>query len=168
MVQLPTDPRGPEVRTGVLSTIAWNTTVTPTGGDWDTANNWVGGQVPGPADTASITKLTSPGNVSLTSSAADSISALTTDSTATLEVVNGSLTLGAASNSTIGGRSPSSRGDLNVGSARSSPSRPGSRSRSTARPTSRPGHRGDQRRHRRLLQPGAGRHRRGRPAAPAP
>src|SRR5271157_602764 len=87
----------------VLSTIAWNTTTAPTGGDWDTAANWVGGKVPGPSDTASISKLTSPGIVSLNSDAADSILSLTTDSTTTLEVITGSLSLGAGSSSTLGG-----------------------------------------------------------------
>src|SRR5205823_5089067 len=64
----------------VLSTITWNTTAAPTGGDWDVAANWNGGKVPGPSDTASITKLTSPGTVYLNSGNADSINSLTTDS----------------------------------------------------------------------------------------
>src|SRR5947209_3718898 len=44
----------------LLATITWNTTAAPTGGDWNVAANWTGGKVPGPSDTASITKLTSP------------------------------------------------------------------------------------------------------------
>ena len=62
----------------MLSTITWNTTAAPTGGDWDVAANWNGGKVPGPSDTASITKLTSPGTVYLNSGNADSINSLRT------------------------------------------------------------------------------------------
>ena len=87
----------------VLSTITWNTTTHPDGGDWDNPADWNGGVVPGPSDTAKITGLTSPGTVFLDTNLADSISSLITDSSATLEVTNGSLTLGAASSSTFGG-----------------------------------------------------------------
>ena len=87
----------------VLSMITWNTTTHPDGGDWDNPADWNGGAVPGPSDTAEITGLTSPGTVFLDSNLADSISSLITDSSATLEVTNGSLTLGAASSSTLGG-----------------------------------------------------------------
>ena len=87
----------------VLSTITWNTSVAPTGGSWDVAANWTGGVVPGPGVTAEITGLTSPGTVYLDSGNADSVESLTTDSTTTLEVITGSLSLGAASSSTFGG-----------------------------------------------------------------
>ncbi len=93
---------GLEDRT-VMSTITWNTTTAPTGGDWDTASNWVGGRVPGPSDTAKITGLAGPGIVFLNSSAADSISSLATDSTATVNIITGSLTLGSAGTSSLSG-----------------------------------------------------------------
>ena len=93
---------GLEDRT-LLATITWNTTAAPTGGNWDTPGNWNGGVVPGANDTAVIKGLTSPGTVSLESGNADSVGGLTTDSTTTLEVITGSLSLGVASSSTFGG-----------------------------------------------------------------
>src|SRR5262249_32478972 len=87
----------------VLSTITWNTTAHPTGGNWDDSTSWNGGQVPGPYDTAKITGLTGSGTVYLDSNNADSVNSLVTDSTTTLEVINGSLSLGVASSSTLGG-----------------------------------------------------------------
>jgi hypothetical protein len=100
----------------VPSTITWNTTAHPTGGDWDSASSWNGGVVPGPADTASITGLTSPGTVYLDSGNADSVNSLVTDSTTTLEVIDGSLSLGIATSSTFGGTVFVSLGaSLNVG-----------------------------------------------------
>jgi hypothetical protein len=47
--------------------------------------------------------LTSPGIVSLDSDASDSVLAVTTDSSATLEVITGSLSIGTGSSSTFGG-----------------------------------------------------------------
>src|SRR4051794_33214463 len=44
----------------VPSTIAWDSTNHPTGGDWDTGANWVGGLVPTSADDVVI-NLTSGG-----------------------------------------------------------------------------------------------------------
>ena len=93
---------GLEDRT-LLAVITWNTTAYPKGGNWDSPGSWNGGVVPGPSDTAKITGLTSPGTVYLDSSNADSVSSLTTDSTTTLEVITGSLSLGVASSSTFGG-----------------------------------------------------------------
>ena len=87
----------------VLATITWNTTAYPNGGNWDAPGSWTGGVVPGPSDTAKITGLTSPGTVYLDSGNADSVDSLTTDSTTTLEVITGSLSLGVASSSTMGG-----------------------------------------------------------------
>ena len=87
----------------VLSTITWNTTAYPNGGNWDSPQSWTGGVVPGRSDTAEITGLTSPGTVYLDSGNADSVDSLITDSTTTLEVITGSLSLGVASSSTIGG-----------------------------------------------------------------
>ena len=100
----------------VLSPITWNTTAAPTGGDWDLPSNWTGGKVPGPSDTAKITGLTSPGTVYLDSGNADSVTSLTTDSSTTLEVITGSLSLGVASSSTFGGTVIVANGaSLNVG-----------------------------------------------------
>ena len=87
----------------VLSTITWNTTAAPTGGDWNVNTNWVGNVVPGATDTAVIKGLTGAGTVSLNSGGSDSVESLTTDSTTVLEVITGSLSLGVASSSTLGG-----------------------------------------------------------------
>ncbi len=87
----------------VLSTINWSTSAASTGGNWDTPGNWVGGVVPGASDTAVIKGLTSPGIVSLSSGNSDSVGALTTDSSTTLTVVSGSLTLSTGNSSTLGG-----------------------------------------------------------------
>src|ERR1017187_4114362 len=84
----------------VLSTITWNS---PTGGDWDTNTNWSPAQVPGASDTAIITNLTGSGIVYLNSNKADTISGLTTGPSTHLEVITGSLSLGVASSSTLGG-----------------------------------------------------------------
>jgi hypothetical protein len=100
----------------VLSTITWNTSNASTGGNWDVAANWNGGVVPGPNDTAEITGLTSPGTVYLGSGNADEVDSITTDSTTTLDVITGSLSLGTASSSSIGGALVISPGaTLNVG-----------------------------------------------------
>jgi hypothetical protein len=87
----------------VLSTITWNTSVAPTGGDWDTSQNWTPAQVPTASDTAVIKGLTGNATVLLQKGFADSVDNLSIDSTTTLEVTNGSLSLGAGSSSTIGG-----------------------------------------------------------------
>ncbi len=87
----------------VLSTITWSTTAAPTGGDWNQGSNWVGGNAPGPSDTAVIKGLTGSGTVYMSSGASDTINGLTTDSTAHLDVISGSLSLGVDSASTIGG-----------------------------------------------------------------
>ena len=85
----------------LLSTITWNTTAHPNGGDWDTPGNWNGDAVPTSSDDAVI-DLTSAGNVTLSSNLNDSVNSLSTNSDTTLKVENGSLTLGAGS-STLGG-----------------------------------------------------------------
>ena len=48
---------GLEDRT-VLSTITWNTTAYPNGGNWDAPGSWVGGVVPTSSNAVSITGLT--------------------------------------------------------------------------------------------------------------
>ena len=50
----------------MLSTIMWNTAVSPTGGSWDTATNWVGNQAPGSSDDAVIDLPGAGGTVTLT------------------------------------------------------------------------------------------------------
>ena len=79
------------------------------------------GNVPGPGDTAVIKGLTGSGLVSLNSSGAGVlVGSLTTDSTTSLEVISGSLSLGVASSSTLGGPVTVQAGaTLSVGSASS-------------------------------------------------
>ena len=104
----------------VLSTITWSTTAAPNGGNWDVGSNWQGGVVPGSSDTAVIKGLTSPGLVYMDMNKADSVAGLTTDSTTNLEVINGSLSLGVASSSTLGGSvTVESGAALKVGAAAS-------------------------------------------------
>src|SRR6476646_617521 len=79
----------------VLSQIMWDTSAAPTGGDWDMPNNWIGGAVPASGDSAIIQGLTGAGTVLLQSNLADSVASLNTDSSVTLEVTNGSLSIGA-------------------------------------------------------------------------
>jgi hypothetical protein len=61
----------------LLSTVSWDTTGHPTGGDWDTAANWVGGVLPGPSDDTVIA-LTATGTVTHAQGAADSVHGVTT------------------------------------------------------------------------------------------
>ena len=82
----------------VMSTVNW---VGPSGGDWDTAANWNPARVPTASDDAHI-NLDSAGTITLSSSKNDSVHSLATNSSTTVKVVNGSLSLGAG-NSTIGG-----------------------------------------------------------------
>src|SRR5208282_481847 len=59
----------------LLSTITWNTTAAPTGGDWDTGANWTGNVIPGPNDIAVIS-LTSAGTVTHSTATADAVKSL--------------------------------------------------------------------------------------------
>ena len=102
----------------MLSTITWSTTAAPTGGNWNVGSNWVGGNVPGPSDTAVIKGLTGSGEVYMSSGASDAINSLTTDSSTHIEVISGSLSLGVGSASTIGGSMTIELGaSMNVGAA---------------------------------------------------
>src|SRR5229473_6283831 len=75
------------------SLVAW---INPLGGDWDNPLNWLGAQVPGPADTALISL---PGiTVTHASAIADSVQSLS--STAGIDISAGSLSLAAASTAT--------------------------------------------------------------------
>ena len=87
----------------VLSQIMWNTSASPTGGDWDVGSNWIGGAAPSSGDSAIIQGLTGAGTVLLQSNLADSVASLNTDASVTLEVTNGSLSIGASASSTLGG-----------------------------------------------------------------
>ena len=82
----------------LLSTVTWTNSA---GGDWDTGSNWSTGQVPGAGDNAVI-NLSTAQTITLSSSKSDSVLSLTTNSSTTLKVINGSLTLGNQ-NSTLGG-----------------------------------------------------------------
>ena len=82
---------GLEDRT-LLSTIMWNTAVAPSGGDWDTASDWVGGVIPGAADNAVI-DLTSSGTVTHATSANDAALNLTTNASTTVSLTNGSIAI---------------------------------------------------------------------------
>ena len=85
-------------RRQVLSTITW---APSSGGNWDTATNWSPAQVPGVNDDAVI-NLTTAGSVSLTSSLAESVHSIATNSKTTLSISTGSLAIGAGT-STLGG-----------------------------------------------------------------
>ena len=87
------DPFLSENPTATNATITWNTTAAPTGGDWDTPGNWVGGNVPGPSN-AVVIDLTSSGTVTHSTNAADSVLSLTTNSSTTLSLGDGSIALG--------------------------------------------------------------------------
>ena len=85
----------------VLSQIMWNTTTAPTGGDFDTATNWVGNVIPGPNDDAVINLTGSGGTVTHNAGASDTIHSLTTNTATSLGLGGGTLSITTAS--TIGG-----------------------------------------------------------------
>ena len=58
--------------------MTWNTATAPTGGDWDTPGNWVGGVVPTASNNV-IIDLTSSGTVTHSTEASDSVLSLTTN-----------------------------------------------------------------------------------------
>jgi hypothetical protein len=78
----------------VPSTITWDNTNHPTGGDWDTTANWIGGKVPTGTDTAVI-NLTG-GTVTHNTSTADAVLSITANATTTISLSNGSLAIGNA------------------------------------------------------------------------
>jgi putative surface-exposed virulence protein len=104
---------GLEDRT-LLSTITWDNTNFPTGGDWDATASWVGGKVPGQSDDAVI-NLTSAGQVKLTSGNADSVASVTTNGNSTLRVLSGSLSLGVDSTTFGGPVEVGNGGTLSIG-----------------------------------------------------
>ena len=108
----------------LLSQITWDTADHPTGGDWDTGSNWVGGSAPGPSDTAVI-DLTGAGTVTHNNDVADTILGLTTNSSTTLSLGNGSINLGFWQLNVSEVRSQSVRqAALNVEPTLALPSRP--------------------------------------------
>ena len=75
------------------TTITWNTTTAPTGGDWDTPGNWVGGVVPTASNNVVI-DLTSSGTVTHSTGANDAVLSLTTNGNTALSIGSGSIALG--------------------------------------------------------------------------
>ena len=73
----------------LLSTINWDIANSPTGGDWNTASNWVGGMIPGSTDDA-IIGLNS-GTVTINTGANDVVNSLVTNQGSTLDVSSGTL-----------------------------------------------------------------------------
>ena len=82
----------------VLSPITWNTTAAPTGGDWDTPGNWVGGVIPTASDTV-VVNLPSSGTITHSTGVSDAALSLTTNGNTALSIGSGSITLGAGSSS---------------------------------------------------------------------
>ncbi len=78
------------------TTIMWNTTTAPTGGDWDTPGNWVGGVVPTASNNVVI-NLTSSGTVTHSTGANDAALSLTTNGNTALSIGSGSIALGTGS-----------------------------------------------------------------------
>ena len=74
----------------------WNTTTAPTGGDWDTPGNWVGGVVP-TASSNVVINLTSSGTVTHSTGANDAVLSLTTNGNTALSIGSGSIALGDGS-----------------------------------------------------------------------
>ena len=79
-------------------TITWNTTTAPTGGDWDTPGNWIGGAVPTAASNVVI-NLTNSGTVTHSTGASDAVLSLTTNGNTALSIGSGSIALGNRSSS---------------------------------------------------------------------
>ena len=82
-------------------TIMWNTTTAPSGGDWDTPGNWVGGVVPTASNNVVI-NLTSSETVTHSTGANDAVLSLTINGNTALSIGSGSIALGNRS-STFGG-----------------------------------------------------------------
>ena len=72
------------------TTVMWNTTTAPTGGDWDTPANWVDGAVPTAASNVVI-NLTSSGTVTHSTGANDAVLSLTTNGNTALSIGSGSI-----------------------------------------------------------------------------
>ncbi len=79
-----------------VTTIHWNAALHPSGGDFDTASNWVEGVVPSASNNAEI-ELTSPGSVTITNGSSNEIQNLTDNANTTIAISNGGLQIDAAS-----------------------------------------------------------------------
>ncbi len=83
----------------VMSTVNW---VGPNGGDWDTAANWSPAGIP-TSTSAVVINPSSAETIVHGTNVADSVQSITTSSTATLNLVSGSLAFAAGNASTLGG-----------------------------------------------------------------
>ncbi len=99
------------------TTIMWNTTTAPTGGDWDTPGNWVGGVVPTASNNVVI-NLASSGTITHSTDASDAVLSLTTNGNTALNIGSGSIALGNGS-STLASVTISAGASLSVGSGAS-------------------------------------------------
>ncbi|HEY2911148.1 MAG TPA: hypothetical protein VGI99_12935, partial [Gemmataceae bacterium] len=75
----------------VPATITWDISAAPTGGNWETGSNWIGGTTPGANDDAVIA-LTSAGTVATTAN--DTVHSVSISNKTTLSISGGSLTVG--------------------------------------------------------------------------
>ena len=91
----------------------WNTTTAPTGGDWDTPGNWVGGVVPTASNNVVI-NLTSSGTVTHSTGASDAVLSLTTNGNTALSIGSGSIALGNRSSTLAGPVTVGAAGALDV------------------------------------------------------
>ena len=96
----------------------WNTTTAPTGGDWDTPGNWVGGVVPTASNNVVI-NLTSSGTVTHSTGANDAALSLTTNGNTALSIGSGSIALGNGSSTFSGPVLVNAGATLNVGASAS-------------------------------------------------
>ena len=77
--------------------ITWDTTAAPTGGDWDTPGNWVGGVIPTASNNVVI-DLASAGTVTYSTGASDAALSLSMTN-ASLSLTGGSIALRSGSSS---------------------------------------------------------------------
>ena len=103
----------------LLTSMIWDLT---TGGDWDSAINWVNQSnssdhhVPTPSDTATI-NLSSAGTVTHNNAVSNAVGSLTTNSSTSLSINAGSLTIGTGSGTTsFGGPVSVGAGSLSIDS----------------------------------------------------
>ncbi len=101
----------------MLSTVTWDSTNHPTGGDWDTGTNWVGGLVPTSGQDVVI-NLTSSGTVTLNNNVTDTVNSLTTNGNTSLSIGGDTLSLATtssiAANLTLTGGTLTGSGTLTI------------------------------------------------------
>jgi hypothetical protein len=93
----------------LLSSISWNTAVSPNGGSWDVGANWVGGAVPGSGNDVVI-DLSAPGTVTLGSNDTNTVNSLSTSASTNITISDDTLSL--ATTSAIGGNLTLTSGTL--------------------------------------------------------